>query len=122
MSKPDKWQALQRFWESFGLPAFARNSVPEGTPLPYIAYEAAVAEFDTTAPLSANIYYRSTSWADISQKSDEIQHFIGDYYESPIKGGYIHITQGTPFAQRATDEDPTIKRMYINIEVEYLAP
>lgn len=120
--KPDKWQALQQFWESFGLPAYGRNSVPKDAQMPYITYEASVTEFETTTPLSANIYYRSTSWADISRKALEIQSGIGMYYEAPIEGGYIHITQGTPFAQRTTDEDPTIKRMYINIEVEYFAP
>ena len=119
---PDKWQALQQFWEQFGIPAYAANSVPEDANMPYITYEAAIDDFCSPVPLSANIYYRSLSWADISQKTSDISAVIGDYFISPIIGGYICIMKGSPFAQRMKDEDPAVKRIYINIEVEYYAP
>jgi hypothetical protein len=119
---PDKWQALQQFWEQFGLPAYAANSVPKNTAMPYITYEAAIDDFGSPVPLSANIYYRSLLWSDISRKASEISAAIGDCYLSPIEGGYICIRKGSPFAQRMKDEEDSIKRIYINIEVEYYAP
>lgn len=117
----DKWQALQSFWQSFGLPAYDENTVPQHAELPYITYEAKTANFENVLSLTASIYYRSTSWSEISQKAAEIASAIG--YGSkiiPISGGYLRIAQGAPFAQRMSGENDSIRRMIINISCEFL--
>ena len=58
---PDKWQALYQFWSSFGIPAYAENSVPEEAEMPYITYEGEVGNFDKVLSLSAQIFYYDTS-------------------------------------------------------------
>lgn len=124
----DKAQAIHSFWSSFGIPAYDQNTLPNDEKTadhrpepPYITY--AVIENSLNAPvaLSGSIWYRSTSWADISKKADEIAAEIG-YGHKMIKidGGYLYITKGSPFAQRMTDEDDSIRRIYINLMVEFL--
>ena len=39
----NKWQAIDRFWNSFGIPAYDESSVPQGATMPYITYHAEVA-------------------------------------------------------------------------------
>ena len=71
----DKAQALHSFWSSFGLPAYDEASVPSGddTPqFPYITYTVATDALDGSLPLVASLWYKSTSWRDITLKSEEI--------------------------------------------------
>ena len=37
----------------------------------------------------------------------------------PFDGGKLWIKRGTPFAQRMSDENEQIRRIYLNVEVEY---
>lgn len=117
----DKWQALQTFWSSFGIPAYDENTVPESAEMPYITYEARTANFEKLLFLTASLYYYSTSWEAISKKAAEIASYIG--YGSkilPVEGGYLYITQGSPFAQRMSDgANKEVRRIIINIAVEF---
>lgn len=115
----DKWQAIQSFWEGFNLPAYDQNSVPDDAVTPYITYEAKVSDFENALPLSGSIWYRSTSWREISQKADEVSRSLKQIIK--IDGGYLFITRGSPFAQRMQDADETVKRIYINLMVEFYA-
>ena len=105
----DKWTALNSFWNSFGIPAYAETTIES------------VSNFDEPVVMSASLWYNSTSWAAISQKAQEISESIGNggtviHYTE----GAMWVTRGTPFAQRMSDEDTTIKRTYINVVGEYL--
>ena len=117
----DKSQALNSFWSSFGLPAYDVNSVPDDAQMPYITYETATDSIDNRLPLSASLWYRHISWADISKKADEIAKYLAELnpITTKIDGGRMYISKGTPFAQRMTDEDYMIKRIVLNIEVEF---
>jgi hypothetical protein len=115
--KINKWQAIQRFWEGFEIPAYDQNSVPDDAVAPYITYEAKVADFENALPLSGSIWYRSSSWRDISLKADEIAQSLKQIIK--IDGGYMFITRGSPFAQRLNDPNDTVKRIYINLMVEF---
>lgn len=118
----DKAQALHYFWSSFGLPAWDENTVPESATLPYITYETSTDSFENTISLSASIWYRSMSWTEISRKAEEIAAHIANMYPQTIKidNGRLYISKGTPFAQRMSDPDKNIRRILINIEVEFL--
>lgn len=122
----DKWQALDKFWNSFGLTAYDENSVPTGKtaiPLPYITYQANTDTFDNSVALSASLWYRSSSWGQISQKSDEISNKIGmGGTPVPYDGGVIWVKRANPFSQRMSDPtDDTIRRVFINIEAEFIS-
>ena len=122
MDKPDKWQAIDLFWNSFGLPAYDQNTVPSDAAFPYITYNASSGAMGGLIVLSASIWYYSESWEDISKKADQIAREIGHGYKiMSVDGGYLWITRGTPFAQRMSDEaDDKIRRMYINTQAEFL--
>lgn len=117
----DKWQGLQGFWSSFGIPAYDEDTVPDDAQMPYITYAAVTSTFETPVLLTASIWYRSTSWKDISKKADAIAETLKGLYLIPIGDKeYIMLAQGTPFAQRMRDEDGGIRRIYINVMAEYL--
>lgn len=122
----DKWQGLHSFWSQFGLTAYDEASVPTGDdapPFPYITYNAGIDTIGNEMILQASIWYRSSSWAQISQKADEISKYL--YENEPVRikidNGYVWIKRGQPFAQRMRDEsDDMIRRIYIVLIVEYL--
>ena len=116
----NKHQALYAFWNSFNIPAYDETTVPDDAVMPYIAYNDYTDSIGQILPMSASIYYKTNSWQDISLKSDLIAQTIGEYYITPIDGGYMWITKGTPFAQRIANEDRDIRQVYINITVEFL--
>lgn len=121
MTKP---AALHNFWSRF-LPSYDENTVPTGEDapaFPYLTYNATSDSFEHPVPLHASLWYRSPSWVEIEEKAKEISEAIGLGGEIlPVDGGYVWILRGSPFAQRMSEpEDDTIRRMYINISVEFL--
>jgi hypothetical protein len=119
----DKAQALHKFWSSFGLPAYDQLTVPDGAQMPYITYIGVTDKIGTPVALTGSLWYRSTGWADITQKADEISEYVNKHGHATEKfdNGYIYITGGVPFAQRMSDDtDDMIRRIYINIMAEYL--
>lgn len=116
----NKWQTLDEFWNGFGIPAYDENSVPDEAPMPYITYNAVVSNFENPITLLASIWYRETSWKNISDLADRIARYIGKSYRAiKIDGGYIVLTLGSPFAQRMADEDDSVRRMYLMVDTEF---
>ena len=128
----NKSQALNYFWNSFGLLAFDENSVPEKIPdnqgrlvplpFPYITYTNITDSLNNVVMLSASIWDRNTSWERISLKSEEIAKAIGEhgYYSMKLDNGYVWFVKGSPFAQRMSDPEKDIKRIYLNVQAEFL--
>ena len=120
-----KQAAIHSFWSRFGLKAYDESSVPDNAMTvangKYITYSVATSAFNEPIPLTASLWYRSITWADISIKVDEIERVISrGGIMVPCEDGAIWITKGSPFAQRVFDGDDTIRRVYLNIVVEYL--
>lgn len=119
----NKAQAIHSFWQCFGLPAFDQSSVPSGTNstyMPYITYEMKSDNIDNEVGLAASLWYRSASWEAITLKSEEIAEKIHAMPPIKIDGGYCWIKRGSPFAQRMSDENDSVRRILINITVEFL--
>ena len=117
----DKWQAIQSFWSSFGLPAYDEASVPDDAVLPYITYNATVDSLDNPTVLSGDIWYKSTSWEGVSKKADEINNnLVNGGVTISLDIGYLWIVKGQPFAQRIAEEDDNIKHIYIVLMGEFL--
>lgn len=118
-----KGEAIQQFWESFGLTAYDETTVPDDAPFPYITYSVSTGSIDDTVNSNTSIWYRSYSWKEISEKTEEISQAIAKMNPPSVKinGGRLYITKGVPFAQRMRDEsDDTIRRMLLNINYEFL--
>lgn len=121
----DKAQAIDKFWNSFGIPAFDQYTIPDDkrNVFPRITYSVYMDNFDRPVVMNASLWYKSKSWKEITQKTDEISKAIEEAYPitKAIDDGRLYITKGTPWAQRMDDpEDDNIRRMYLTIQVEYL--
>ena len=120
----DKYQALQSFWSSFGMPAYDENTVPSGDKkpaFPYVTYSVTVSDFNHPAALSASIWDYGMSWTRITAKLTEIEAAIG--YGGVLRAfddGAVWFKKGSPFAQRMSDPDDMIRRIYMNIEAEFI--
>ncbi len=121
---PDKAQALYQFWSSFGLSTYDESSVPTGSnapKFPYITYSVVTDNLGNNVGLTGSLWYRSSSWAAISQKAEEIAKRLENLSPIKIEGGYMWLKRGSPFAQRMSDSnDDMIRRIYINITAEFL--
>lgn len=118
----DKAQALNQFWNSFGWKAYDENTVPDDAVLPRITYNIVTDNLEHPVMMYASLWERSSSWENITKKSEEIGDAIVKLYPPALKidNGRIYITKGTPFAQRMGDSSNNmIRRIYLNIEVEY---
>lgn len=117
----DKAQAIHSFWSSFGLPAYDENSVPDNAVMPYITYSLVTDSLEYIVLLTGSLWYRDTSWEDITLKAMEISAYLMTGPVIPLdERGYVYLYRGTPFAQRMGDEDDMIKRIYFNVNCEYL--
>jgi hypothetical protein len=118
-----KGQAIQEFWESFGLTAYDETTVPDDAPFPYITYQVHTGSIGDVCIVNTSLWYRSYSWKEISEKTEEISEAIAHMYPPSIKinGGRLYITKGAPFAQRMGDaSDDAIRRMLLSINYEFL--
>lgn len=118
----DKAQAIHEFWSSFELPAYDESSVPDNAVMPYITYNVATDGLDSVLPLHGSLWYRTTSWENISKKAEDIAQALGEngYLIKKIDDGYVWMQKGRPFAQRMTDEDEQVRRIYVNVTAEFL--
>jgi hypothetical protein len=127
----DKGQALHTFWSSFGLPALDEQSAyDEGTleeleiTYPYLTYETAIDYLDSPVSIGADLWYKSTSWEDITKKAEDIGAYIGlGGRVIRYDGGGLWITRGADFSRRMAEEtgDDNIRRIHINIQAEFLS-
>ncbi len=121
----DKWQAQQQFWEGFGLTAYDERTVPDGAKMPYITYEAVGGDLGAQTTISASLWYRSNSWAEISKKADQIarQIALADKPATKIDNGFmkVRLPDGMPFAQRMDEpNDKQVRRIVLTVEIEFL--
>lgn len=122
----NKEQVWQSFWSSFGLPAYDESTVPTGENapgFPYLTYNVIVDSIDRAVYPSVSLWYRSSSWKDVTEKSEEISAYIGLGGKMvAYDGGAVWVKRGAPFAQRmADDTDDMIRRIYLNIEAEFIS-
>lgn len=122
----NKMEALHDFWSGFGLTAIDEQSAYDtetGPDFPYLSYEASMSEFDEPIALAADLWYKSTSWAGIEAKAQQIINEIGYGGKMvPYDGGAIWIMRSSPAYQRMSAENSfDIRRIHININAEFLS-
>lgn len=121
--KMDNVQALNKFWNGFGLPAYDYTTVPKDVTMPYITYEVAEDFFGSQRQLAASLWYRSTSWKEITEKAKEISQFISrGGIMIPTDDGAMWIKIGTPWAQRLEEAtDDSVRRIVLSVEIEFIS-
>ena len=118
-----KQAALQKFFESFGLPAYTTNNVPDDVIFPWLTYEARVGNpGDNPISSVVNVWYRTESEALPNAKVEEIANAITDGgIVLPYDGGAIWIQRGEPWCIPLNDEnDSAIKRRQMNVTFNFL--
>lgn len=117
----NKEQALHKFWSSFEIPAYDVNTVPDKATYPRITYNVSVNGFGEQTALFGSIWSKSTSWEEITNIANKVANRLAEGGQNVrYDNGMIWIKRGSPFMQRMGDPDDTIRRIVINIEVEYL--
>ena len=118
----DKAQAIDAFWNRF-LPAYDENTVPSDIKMPYITYSVATDSLGGFLSMTASLWYRSDSWAEISRKAEEIAEYITKMNPPsiPLDNGRLYISKGLPFAQRMSEpSDSAVRRIVLQINAEFL--
>ena len=121
-------KTIHQFWSSFGLTAYDENTVPDDATMPYLTYDVNVGDI-TSGPVTmqASLWYRSMSWKEITEKSDEIRNYLG------IGGvmiehdhGAIWIKRGNTFAQRSaagsseSEQDSSVRRVVLTVDIDFI--
>ena len=120
-SDKTKAAAFQDFMSSLGLPAYAATSVPDDAKMPYITYTWAEGAWgDGPVAVQADIWYRTESEAEPNAKVAEMSKRLGlGGVCLPCEAGVLWVRRGSPFAQAVEDADNSVKRRYINLELEF---
>ena len=115
-------QAIHKFWSSFDWPAYDENTVPDDATLPYITYSVIIGDYGSSITMQASLWYRSMSWKEITEKSEEIRNYLGmGGVMIEHDDGALWIKQASTFAQRMSDDaDKSIRRIVLNIVVDYI--
>lgn len=120
----NKIQALNAFWNGFSLKAYDENSVPDDISYPYLTYETKYSNNDLGSSIvtSVNLWYRSSSWSEITEKEQEISDFITRGGRMiAFDGGSIWLQKGSTWATRMGDaNDNMIKRILLSVSMEFL--
>ena len=119
----NKAQALDAFWNSFNIPAYDENTVPEDPGEKYIAYSVSTGSIEDVINLSAKIWdTNTTSWKFVEEKAAEIAEHIAKMVPPTIliENGRLYICEGRPFSQRISNPDELVRGVLINIQAEFL--
>lgn len=120
----NKIQALNQFWNSFregnDWKAYDSSNVPEDISDKHITFDVSDDFFGYKIAQTINLWDKSTSWKNVTLKSEEIADFITrGGVMIPYDDGAMWIKRANPWAQRLSD-DEQIKRLVLNIEIEFL--
>jgi len=114
--------ALNTFWSTFGLTAYASTSVPDDVVFPYLTYEYYTGMFeDGEVAAQVNLWYYTDSEAEPNAKAEALGQILRGGYVVPVDDGAIIIRRGSPWCQSLTDEvSPTVKRRLLNVTYEFI--
>lgn len=122
----NKAQALHSFWSSFKVgnkpvPAYDESTVPSDAGFPRITYEVVEDSIGQEVVMTASIWDRNMSWVRSEEIAEDISVLVGmGGLNVSYTDGSLWLKRGTPFAQRMSDTDDSIRRIVINIEAEYI--
>lgn len=98
-------RALNSFWNSFSIPAYVEDNVPDNAELPYITYTVAEPDWSSPASIQARVWYKGTSRVPLNSKVSDIKQAIGEGKSIKTDTGYIVIYRDANFAQNQPYDD-----------------
>lgn len=117
--------AIYEFMRSFGIPAYAETGVPDQAEMPYVTYSLIIGSYDNPVSMAVNVWYRTDSEAIINAKVRDIERALCNggaaiHYETDGNTRMVWATKGSPWAQAVQDEDNSVKRRYLNIDLQFM--
>ena len=110
--------ALYSYWNSFDIPAYPENNVPDDVQLPYITYELARSDWKGQSLTHVRVWYRDTSYVPITNKVNEIAESIGEGKILPTSSGFVALFKDTNFCQFQPTGDVDLKIAYLSFVME----
>ena len=115
-------QTLTQFLNSFGIPAYCENTIPDDAQPPYITYPLREPEWHAKTSFWVKVYYRhQTSNLESLTKADEIARAIADGIRLKTEGGWIVLWPETPLIQ-SVPPDGDVRAAYINLSINAYKP
>ena len=108
-------KALHDFVGGFGLPAYTPQTIPKDVSVPYLVYPLIEPRWDQKATFYIQGWYRTTSNAELTAKSDAILREIGEGVTIKTISGYLVIYPETPLVQ--IDITGDYRTFYINLSI-----
>ena len=109
-------KTLNNFWNSFGIPAYLEEHIPDDAQLPYITYTVTQPDWMDSGSIQARIWYKGNSFVDVNKKVDEIADTIGEGCSIRTSDGMVVIYKDANFAQpQPYPEDSKIRVIYLNM-------
>lgn len=111
-------KVLNTFWNSFGIPAYIEENLPNDVQLPYITYTLSQPEWKDTTTLQARVWYKGTGFSQLVEKVDEISRIIGEGYsvQTEDKNGCVVLFKDINFAQiQPFTDESQLKVAYLNL-------
>lgn len=113
---------LKQFYESFGLPAFTTDNVPDDQELPYITYRFADSDWQQPITHYAIIYMRTRRNVELLEKAKEIKDAIGTGKRLSCGDGciYLHYENAEIVPDPDDSDDSDVRSVYINMQMDVL--
>lgn len=100
--------------------SYLEGLVPSNAKFPYLTYTYSFTEFETNI-IQIKIYDKSQSVNGVLDIADKISESIKYGKVLKTEGGEsVWFKKGNPFAQIVNDEDPSVRSVYVNLEINYL--
>lgn len=119
----DRWEAQYQFWNSFGVPAYEENSVPDkkNVTYPYITYQASAGGFGSILSVTAAVWDENSSWQRVDEITDTIERALALMLPVKYDGGMYRVWADSTFAQNMGDPDnDKIRRKVLNVNFEFM--
>lgn len=114
-------QALQTFYESFGVNAYPEDNVPDEAIFPWITYTQERADFGETTETVSHLHYYTDSSALPNAKAEEICKSLRNGVVISCDEGRLVLTTSLPEWQATPDEtDRLHKHRIINVSTLWL--
>lgn len=115
-----KAAALQNFFSSFGIPAYATTDVPDDAILPYLVYEFGVGAFEDTTNPTVELYYYGESNIKVNAKAQEISDMCHNGATIRFDGGGAVIYCG-PWQGLRDEVSDQIRRRRNNFTIHWIS-
>lgn len=120
----NRYEAIQKFFEGFNVPAYAESAVPAQAKFPYLTYNLVDGDFMSgEVAMNVNLWFYTDSEAKPNALAAELARAIG--YGGRLltfEGGAVWLKKGSPWCQNVPDDsgDEKVKHRYLNVDLEFL--